>query len=221
MPSGIFAPPAGRATHGNRRLTIRLASPRSAGASARDRNGTFRGGMARRLASVFPDVVTIELSKDLHRSAELALRDTPRVRGLQGHSAQRLGQFTDPAIPTLYYLDGHWSGGTTGGAGDECPVLAELAAMGTGSPDDCVIVDDAHLFTSSPSPPHRSEQWPTLMEVIDAIRARHPSHLVTLLTTRSWPRRCRRAPRSTPTARACSRGRVCSATCGERSAGWG
>ena len=143
--------------------------------------GTFRGGTARSLATVFPEVVTIELSEDIHRAAELALRDTPQVRALQGHSALRLGELTDPATPTLYYLDGHWSGGATGGVGDECPVIAELAAMGSGSPDDCVIVDDARLFTSAPPPPHRPEQWPTLMEVIDALRERHPGHLVTLL----------------------------------------
>lgn len=143
--------------------------------------GTFRGGTARGLATVFPEVVTIELSEEIHRAAAIALRDTPRVRAVQGHSVARLGELTDPATPTLYYLDGHWSGGATGGADDECPVLAELAAMGTGSPDDCVIVDDARLFTSAPPPPHRAEQWPTLMEVVDALRARHPGHLVTLL----------------------------------------
>ena len=143
--------------------------------------GTFRGHTARRLATVFPDVVTIELSEELHRAAAPALRDVPGVRALQGHSAERLGELGDPALPTLYYLDGHWSGGVTEGVGDECPVLAELAAMGAGAPDDCIIVDDARLFTSAPPPPHRPEQWPALMEVIDAIRERHPSHLVTLL----------------------------------------
>jgi len=143
--------------------------------------GTFRGDTARSLASVFPEVVTIELSKELHHAAEIALRDAPRVRAIHGHSAERLGALADPALPTLYYLDGHWSGGATGGVGDECPVLAELAAIGPGSPDDCIVVDDARLFTSAPPPPHRPEQWPTLMQVVDAIREHHPSHLVTLL----------------------------------------
>jgi hypothetical protein len=143
--------------------------------------GTFRGGTARSLATVFPSVVTIELSEDLHRTAAASLRDVPQVRALQGHSARRLGELTDPTLPTLYYLDGHWSGGATGGNDDECPILDELAAMGAGSADDCVIVDDARLFTSAPPPPHRAEQWPTLLEVIDALRERHPAHLVTLL----------------------------------------
>ena len=143
--------------------------------------GTFRGATARRLATVFPEVVTIELAADLHRSAQAALRDTPRVRAVQGHSVARLGELTDPDRPTLYYLDGHWSGGATGGIDDECPVLAEIAAMGAGHPDDCVIIDDARMFTSAPPPPHRREQWPTLLEVFDAIRGRHPGHLVTLL----------------------------------------
>jgi hypothetical protein len=143
--------------------------------------GTFRGKTARGLATVFPSVVTIELSEEMHRTAQVALRDEPRIIALQGHSAKRLGELTEPATPTLFYLDGHWSGGDTGGVEDECPVLAELEAMTGGSSNDCVIVDDARLFTSSPPPPHRAEQWPTMLEVIDALRAGYPDHLVTLL----------------------------------------
>lgn len=143
--------------------------------------GTFRGVTARRLASIFPSVVTIELSEELHRTAETVLSDLPGVRALQGHSTTRLHDVHDPAVPTLFYLDGHWSGGITEGADDQCPVLAEIAAIGTGSPDDCIIVDDARLFTSAPPPPHNVEQWPTLLAIFDAIRRSHPEHLVTLL----------------------------------------
>lgn len=36
-------------------------------------------------------------------------------------------------------------------------------------------------FTSSPPPPYEAEQWPSLIEVFDAIRSLYPQHLVTLL----------------------------------------
>jgi hypothetical protein len=143
--------------------------------------GTFRGITARGLAGVFDEVVTIELSAELHASASEALSDVPNVRALQGHSVSRLTEVADASVPTLYFLDGHWSGGNTEGADDECPVLEELAAIGSGHTDDAFIIDDARLFTSAPAPPHKPEQWPTLIEVFDALRALHPHHVVTLL----------------------------------------
>ena len=143
--------------------------------------GTFRGATARSLASLFESVVTIELSSTLHERATTALRDLPHVQTVCGHSAEALGTIAGAGIPTLYFLDGHWSGGATEGMEDECPVLAEIAAIGVGHPQDCLIVDDARLFTSAPPPPHDPTQWPSMIEVLEAIRSQRPDHLVTLL----------------------------------------
>jgi hypothetical protein len=143
--------------------------------------GTYRGRTARALAGVFATVVTIELSPELHRAATEALQDVPSVRLLQGHSAQVLGSVRDPATPTLFFLDGHWSGGVTAGVEDECPVLGEIEAIAGGHPDDCLLIDDAQLFTSAPPAPHDPAAWPRLVEVFDAIRAHWPEHVVTLL----------------------------------------
>lgn len=143
--------------------------------------GTFQGVTARSLADLFVDVVTIELSPEIQAAAAQALSDLPNVRSVQGHSGVLLREVADAATPTLYFLDGHWSGGETAGVEDECPVLDEIAAIGSGHPNDCLIVDDARLFTSSPPPPHRAEQWPSLLQVFDALRALHPTHLITVL----------------------------------------
>lgn len=143
--------------------------------------GTFQGVTARSLADIFMDVVTIELSPELQAAAAQGLSDLPNVRSVQGHSAVLLREVAHAVTPTLYFLDGHWSGGDTAGVEDECPVLDEIAAIGTGHPHDCLIVDDARLFTSSPPPPHRAEQWPSLLQVFDALRALHPTHLITVL----------------------------------------
>lgn len=143
--------------------------------------GTYRGRTARALAAIYPAVVTIELSPELHRRAVEALRDVPSVEARLGHSSQVLRDVADPTAPTLFYLDGHWSGGVTAGEEDECPVLEEIAAIGAGNPNDCLVIDDANLFTSAPPPPHDPKAWPSLTEIFDAIRTLRPDHFLTVL----------------------------------------
>jgi hypothetical protein len=143
--------------------------------------GTLHGGGARLMAGIFEQAVSIELSVELHAAATEALRDVANVRLVQGDSRTVLATLRDPSIPTLYFLDGHWSGGNTSGHGAECPVLEELAALTGGHPEDCVVIDDARLFAAAPPAPHDPQDWPTLMEVFDAVRRAHPGHHVTLL----------------------------------------
>lgn len=143
--------------------------------------GTYTGAGARALAEAFPTVVTIELSEELARSAEEALRAQPRVRVVHGDSRIELPRLAAERVATLWFLDGHWSGGPTAGQAGECPVLEEIAALRAGHADDCVVVDDARLFAAAPPPPHDPGQWPTLMEVFDALRAVRGGHHVTLL----------------------------------------
>jgi hypothetical protein len=143
--------------------------------------GTLHGRTARSLGRVFDEVVTIELSEELHAAVTEVLRPFPHIRVLQGHSVQRLRELADPDLPTLYFLDGHWCGGKSAGVEDECPVLEELEVIAPSHPDDCLIIDDARLFISPPPPPHRPEKWPTLGEVRDELGALHPEHLITVL----------------------------------------
>jgi hypothetical protein len=134
--------------------------------------GTYRGDTARALATVFAAVVTIELSADVHRAATAALADVPSIRAVHGLSSQMLSDVRDPQTPTLFFLDGHWSGGTTAGIEDECPVLEELEALAGGHPDECLLIDDPRLFASAPTPPQPRD-------VADARRSlrRHPAAL--------------------------------------------
>jgi hypothetical protein len=143
--------------------------------------GTYRGGTTRELAAMFPAVVTVELSPEIHAAAVEALSGVPGITALQGDSREKLGGLADPETPTLWFLDGHWSGGPTAGQDAECPVLHEIAALAGGHANDCVLIDDARLFAAPPPPPHDPAQWPTLIEVFDALGAARPRHHVTLL----------------------------------------
>jgi hypothetical protein len=143
--------------------------------------GTFRGGGARLLGSLFPEVASIELSPALHEAAAAAVADMPHVRLLQGDSREWLPRLVDPSKPTLYFLDGHWSGGVTAGEESECPVMDELRAIAGGHPDDCIVIDDARHLAAPPPPPHDPSHWPDLVEVLDLVRAIRPDHHVTVL----------------------------------------
>ena len=143
--------------------------------------GTYHGNTARILGGLFGEVVTIELSAELAERAAERLEDVPNVSVRQGDSRERLRELVAPDRPTLYFLDGHWSGGPTAGEQAECPVLDEVEVIGAGHSDDCVVIDDARLFAAAPPPPHDPAQWPTLVEVLDALRGIRPSHHVTVL----------------------------------------
>lgn len=144
--------------------------------------GTYRGDGTALLASVFERVATIELAPALATAARKRFDGDGAIEVHEGHSAQLLGRLADPQTPTYFFLDGHWSGGVTAGQEDECPVLEELQAIAGGHPDDCFVIDDARCFLAAPAPPHDPSQWPTLVELIDQIRAIRPEHHVTVLS---------------------------------------
>jgi hypothetical protein len=142
--------------------------------------GTFRGDTARTLAQVFPEVMTVELSPQLHAVSSTRLSDLAHVRVIHGNSAEVLRLLATNRVPTFYFLDGHFSGGVTAGEEHECPVLGELRAIGGGNPGNCVVIDDARLFGAAPPPPHDPSHWPTLMEVLDVLRVNWPDHHITV-----------------------------------------
>lgn len=143
--------------------------------------GTFHGEGTEALAEVFPSVVTVELSEELHAATRARLGANARISFALGDSRDVLPGLVDPSKPTFWFLDGHWSDGPTAGRDDQCPVMAEIDALGAGHPDDCIVVDDARLFLAAPPPPYDPRHWPTIVEVIDGLRRIHPDHHVTVL----------------------------------------
>ena len=139
--------------------------------------GTHEGGTARHLAHTFPTAVTIELSDQLYQEARASLGDLGNLELIHGESSRALAALDHGSVPTLYWLDAHWSSGETAKAEIESPVLAEIAAISPGHPDDCILIDDARLFSVSSDP----DQWPTLVQVFDSLAAHRPDHHVTLL----------------------------------------
>jgi len=136
---GEYFPPAGITSMGSPgKIVLDLA--RLAKASVFVEAGTYQGGATRWAAEHFPTVFTIERAEVLYRQQRDALARLPGVTPLLGD--QR----------AVHWLDGHWSGGETAGADDECP-----------------LDDLARLFLCAPPLPHRADAWPTLPEIVDAL----------------------------------------------------
>lgn len=143
--------------------------------------GTFQGDGAYELSRLFPSVTTVELSRQLHAAAKSRLERFDNIEVVHGDSRRELPKLVRPDVPTLYFLDGHWCEGPTSGADDQCPLLDELRALGGGHPDDCIVIDDARFFLSAPPPPFDPDRWPSVVEVLAAVQAAHPSHHVAVV----------------------------------------
>ena len=76
----------------------------------------------------------------------------------------------------LYWLDAHWCGGPTGGQTYECPLIAEIAAIGSLNEQSVVLIDDARFFIAPPPAPHAVESWPMVADVVQALAGLSDKH---------------------------------------------
>lgn len=134
--------------------------------------GTYHGGTARWAGENFAHVVTIEAAESLHAASATAGKHQGNVRYLLGDSGKLLPDVVRSLdAPAMFWLDGHFSGDDTAGASYECPLLAELQAIAASPIAHVILIDDARLLLSTPKSGHKREQWPTLVEVLEALRA--------------------------------------------------
>jgi hypothetical protein len=133
--------------------------------------GTHLGDMIHTLRGDFDRLYSIELHGKLFRWATKRFQDDPRIKIVHGDSGEKLREIlAEIHEPALFYLDGHYSGGTVSAKGpDYSPVLKELGCIfaHTLGPRHVVVVDDARLFGVE-------EGYPGLGEVEDLTRQRRP-----------------------------------------------
>jgi hypothetical protein len=105
--------------------------------------GTHRGDTPHDLRYTFESIVTIEIDPVLHAAAQKRFADQPHIRCVLGDSKEELARI-GPSLdqPTVFWLDGHYSGTGTGGAGSAAPLAAELGAIRQSPRNDHIIVID-------------------------------------------------------------------------------
>ena len=144
--------------------------------------GTYKGDTAAWAASRFERVLTVERSEELHREATRRLTTFPNVKALLGDSRVALQKIIAEADqPAVFWLDAHWCGGqASAGANDQCPLLDEISIIRESREPKYILIDDARLFLSPPSPPHRVADWPSLSEVLGALQYDEAARTVVL-----------------------------------------
>lgn len=110
--------------------------------------GTFTGEMLWAVRRDFSRLVSIELDPALASAARARLSRHPHVTILQGDTVDLLpGVLSGRAEPALFWLDAHYTGGVSAGAGQLAPILEEIAIINAARrPGDIVLIDDARCF---------------------------------------------------------------------------
>lgn len=127
--------------------------------------GTFYGDTAAAVRSQVDTVITIEISPLLAAKARRRFELDQHVRVLEGDSGELLPDLMSGLPATLFWLDGHYSGGVTGRGEEDTPIRAELAtifahAAGRGH---VILIDDARHFDGS--------EYPSLREIAELARS--------------------------------------------------
>lgn len=138
--------------------------------------GTYRGDMVAAQLGTFRRIVTIELSRDLHRQARSRFAKQGHVETLQGDSGLRIAEVLESIDrPALFWLDAHWSGGVTARAELDTPIGAELSAiLDHPVKGHVVLIDDAREFDGCAS-------YPTLKALSATVSARRPGSRIEVI----------------------------------------
>lgn len=113
--------------------------------------GTFYGQMVEATRKAFKLVLSVELDPQLYEYNQAKFAGCRNVRLYQGDSAVQLTSMTGEIQGRgIFWLDGHGVAPNTPQNEQNCPVLAELAAISIHARNDhCILIDDARFFAPS------------------------------------------------------------------------
>lgn len=110
--------------------------------------GTYMGDTPWQLRHLFDHLWSVEVHPPLAALAKARFLKVPNTTIIEADSGQALKDIV-PQLnkPTLFWLDGHYSGGMTGMGADYCPIFAELDTIfGQANVPWVAMIDDARLF---------------------------------------------------------------------------
>ena len=122
--------------------------------------GTFQGETTFACEPYFEKVYTIEIDKYSFDRVSSRYSGS-KIEFLLGDSSDVFPTIL-PKIkdPTIFFLDGHWSGGSTGKGRKDCPLLEEVSLINSlFSEEAIIIIDDYRLFGKSPRLQTGNEDW--------------------------------------------------------------
>ncbi|WP_430711518.1 hypothetical protein [Nodosilinea sp. AN01ver1] len=144
--------------------------------------GTYYGRTSVWASKIFKNVFTIEYSREIFEIVSSKHSNIENIKFSFGDSRSQLSKVLEEIKgPALFWLDAHWSGGLTYGDNDQCPLIQEINILNSTGQDHFILIDDARLFLSPPQPPHEINQWPSISEVINALRFKFPDKYIVVI----------------------------------------
>jgi predicted SAM-dependent methyltransferase len=130
--------------------------------------GTNYGDTTDWASKHFDRVFSSELSTALFKNVAHRFNNTKNIELFHGDSPNQIRQINPRLTNPIFWLDAHWSGGETAGIESECPLLNELnAILEKTSYCPIILIDDARLFLAPPPPPHNTDHWPDITDIIN------------------------------------------------------
>ncbi len=142
--------------------------------------GTCGGNTTKSALPLFQEIHSIELSPYLYQKATARFKEFTHVHLYCGDSARLLPEI----LPTLkgrilFWLDGHYSGGTTVKGDTNTPIIGELQAIAASGVTDAVImIDDIRCFQGPDAAPEDSvfSGYPTCAEIEQLVLQINPAY---------------------------------------------
>lgn len=142
-----------------------LAIAREYGLNTFVETGTLFGDMIEAIRPHFGKIYSIELSAYYHKIASARFVGDCKITIIRGNSGEKikdvLAELDDPA---LFWLDAHYSGGTTARGATDTPIMQELEAILDHPVPHVILVDDARCFGTDPA-------YPTMEHLSDFLDA--------------------------------------------------
>jgi len=130
-------------------------------------SGTFLGDMVYAQKRNFEKIYSVELSPELWQKAARRFKSAKNIEIIYGDSGKVMSDIA-PFLKekTLFWLDGHYSGGITAKGKKECPVYEELESiLQNNRLNHLILIDDARLFDGT-------NDYPELNELLGFIEKR-------------------------------------------------
>ncbi len=132
--------------------------------------GTFQGEMVEAQRKNFDQIYTIELSPDYYQKAVEKFKRFKHIHIIEGDSSVKLKEVTKILKePALFWLDGHYSGGSTAKGELNCPIYGELDTVFSSTIDHVLVIDDAKDFNGT-------EDYPTIDALNKYVISKRPHY---------------------------------------------
>ncbi len=112
--------------------------------------GTYKGKMVYAVQPHIKDIYSIELDQTHYQKARKRFAGYLNVHIIQGQSGQILPEILSNVNKScIFWLDAHWSGGSTAKANLETPIMQEMECILNHEKAEghIILIDDARCFT--------------------------------------------------------------------------